>query len=78
MANYLYNDLLMIICNKLDNWEVDRAVEVYRVMTLALINYYGLKKAYKEMDVTFFDTVIEKLMLFFCFPHNGGELFFDS
>ncbi len=51
MANYLYDNILNRICGNLDAREVDKAVEIYRVMTLALINYYGLKDTYKKMDI---------------------------
>ncbi len=50
IANYLYNAILMMICKKLEEGEVDRSVEIYRVMTLSLVNYYGLKKVYNSID----------------------------
>lgn len=46
ISSVLYDDVLSPISNLITLEEYDVAVEKYYVMTLMLINYYGLKDAY--------------------------------
>lgn len=51
IAESLYNNFLTKITNLIELEEYDKAVEQYHIMTLLLINYYGLKHDYnKEVD----------------------------
>ncbi len=46
VAKVIYNNGLLPINESLNNNEYDKACEKYYVMTLLLINYYGLKHVY--------------------------------
>ena len=49
MAKGLYENALVPIANLVNEREYDKAVEVYYIMTLMLINYYKKKHEYNEM-----------------------------
>jgi len=50
MSNYLYNTFLIPISNFLEDRNDEKAIESYKIMTLSLINYYGIKKIYNNMN----------------------------
>ena len=50
MANYLYETFLKPIAALVDDNKDLEAIEKYRIMTLALINYYGIKKVYNNIN----------------------------
>ncbi len=51
IAEALYNNVLTTISDLVKEQKNDEAVEKYKVMTLLLINYYGLKRNYNhEVD----------------------------
>lgn len=49
MANIIYNEALIFIDKLIKEGKYDIAVEKYFVTTLALINYYGLKREYNKI-----------------------------
>ena len=49
MADGLYSNALLPISNLVVSKEYDKACERYYLMTLALINYYGLKHYYNDV-----------------------------
>lgn len=48
MAEGLYNNALVLISNQIEKKDYTKAINNYKVMTLMLINYYGLKNIYNE------------------------------
>lgn len=52
LSNYLYSSILEPICKHIENKEIEKAVTLYEVMTLSLVNYYRLKKFYNEIDLS--------------------------
>ena len=67
MANYLYETFLKPIASLVDENKDLEAIERYRIMTLALINYYGIKKVYNEngiqIDSMGYDTLTNAEMI---------------
>lgn len=49
MANGLYKNVLVPVSQLVNDKDYDKAVETYYVMTLMLINYYGLKHQYNAI-----------------------------
>lgn len=49
MANTVYNNILIPITNLIENKEYDKAVSMYQIMTLSLIDCYGYREYYEEM-----------------------------
>ena len=49
MALGLYQNVLVPVANLISEKEYDKAVEKYYVMTLMLVNYYGLKHDYNDI-----------------------------
>ena len=50
MSNYLYEKFLKPISKLIEEKKDIEAIERYKIMTLALINYYGIKKIYNNID----------------------------
>lgn len=48
MADGLYNNALVLISDQIEKKDYTKAINNYMVMTLMLINYYGLKSAYAK------------------------------
>lgn len=48
MATFLFNTVIMPINSLIENKQYEQACEKYYLMTLALINYYGLKHEYNN------------------------------
>ncbi len=48
MADGLYNNALVLISEQIEKKDYTKAINNYMVMTLMLINYYGLKSAYAK------------------------------
>lgn len=48
MATGLYNNIILPISNLIEKKDYDNACNKYNIMTLALINYYGLKHEYNN------------------------------
>lgn len=48
IATIIYNNILTPISSKIEQKRYDEACEDYYIMTLYLINYYGLKHLYNE------------------------------
>lgn len=55
MASCLYENALLPINKKINNKEYDSAIEMYYLMTLSLVNYYGLKHEYGEIKERDYD-----------------------
>lgn len=66
MAAGLYQHAILPIHQLIQKQEVDRAVEAYSVMTLMLVNYYGLKHSYNQIKEVGYD------YLDFC-PKQAGH-----
>ena len=49
MAKGLYQNAILPVHSLIQQDEYDKAVETYYVMTLMLVNYYGLKHEYNEI-----------------------------
>lgn len=49
IAQGLYDNILLPITELIDQKENDKAVELYYLMTLSLVNYYGLKHEYNSI-----------------------------
>lgn len=52
LSNYLYSSVLEPVCKHIENKEIEKAITLYEVMTLSLVNYYGLKKFYNGIDLS--------------------------
>ena len=50
MSNYLYEKFLKPKSKLIEEKKDIEAIERYKIMTLALINYYGIKKIYNNID----------------------------
>lgn len=48
MAQGLYQNILLPVNELINQQEYDKAVEAYYIMTLSLVNYYGLKHEYND------------------------------
>lgn len=48
LANFLYDKIILDVASDIENKKYDDAVLKYEVMTLSLINYYGLKHWYND------------------------------
>lgn len=55
MASCLYENALLPINKKINNKEYNNAIEKYYLMTLSLINYYGLKHEYTAIKERNYD-----------------------
>lgn len=57
MAEGLYKNCILKINDEVINKEYDKAVEHYYLMTLGLINYYGLKHDYNLMKYNVYENI---------------------
>lgn len=48
LASFLYSDVIVPISKQIENKNYSRAINNYEIMTLSLINYYGIKHEYNE------------------------------
>lgn len=50
LSKYLYQSILIPTATNINNNNYEKAITIYEIMTLSLINYYGLKHQYNSQE----------------------------